>query len=108
MSVFARVYARMPRFAQVLVDDAQRLHEYPSFMRLAMTFGTITFLYKFSQTMAYMESEKHPETPEQRLTRRRKEKEIREILSQEALAASTVVAHAEEHIRNIIQRANSS
>ena len=108
MSFLARVYGRLPRFAQVLVDDAQRLHEYPSFMRLAMTLGTITFLYKFGQTMAYMESEKHPETLEQRRERRRNEKAIREQLGQEALAASRIVPPTDDHIRNVIARANST
>ena len=107
MSRLLRIYNRLPRFAQVLAEDMQNLHEYGRFMRVAMTFGTIFFLYKFSQTLAYMESEKREETLEERTSRRNRERILREQLRDEALHASSIVPPSEQHIRDILQRANS-
>jgi hypothetical protein len=105
---FSKVYSRLPRFAQVLVEDTQRLNEYPRFMRLAMTFGTIIFLYKFGQTMQYLDSEKVVETPELRAKRRAQEKELRDQLTQEALSASRIKPVSDEHIRRVIEKVNNS
>ena len=102
----SRIYQKLPRFLQVLVDDSQRLNEYGRFMRLALTFGTIGFLYKFGQTMAYMQAEKRPETPEERTDRRNKERELREVIAREALSASQIVPPSQQHINNVIERAN--
>lgn len=100
------MYSRLPRFVQVLVEDTQRLHEYGRFMRVFLTVGTIGFLYKFGQTMAYMEKEKRPETPEERIARRRHERELRDQIAREAMASSTIVPPSDDHIRNVIERAN--
>lgn len=107
MSMFSRLYNKMPRFLQVLAEDMQNLHEYGRFMRVAMTVGTVVFFYKFSQTMAYMESEKRQETPEEKANRRKQDQVLRERLRNEALRASSVVPPSDHHIRDIIQRANS-
>jgi hypothetical protein len=108
MSIFFRVYSRLPRPIQVLVEDAQRLHEYGRFMRIALTFGTIGFLYKFGQTMAYMQSEKRPETAEERAIRRNQDREARERIRQQALNSGIIKPPSEEHIRSVIERANIS
>jgi hypothetical protein len=107
MSIFGRIYSRLPRPLQVLVDDSQRLHEYGRFMRVAITFGTIGFLYKFGQTMAYMNAEKRPETTEERTERRNKEREVRDRMRKSALQAGTVKPPSDDHIRRVIQEANS-
>jgi hypothetical protein len=100
------IYDKLPRFLQVLADDTQRLHEYGRFMRVFLTVGTIGFLYKFGQTMAYMEAEKRPETPEERLVRRRHERALRAEIAREALAASKIFPPSDEHIQEIIEKAN--
>lgn len=102
----SNIYSKLPRFAQVLVEDSQRLNEYPRFMRLLLTFGTPFFLYKFTQTMQYLESEKHSETPEQRIARRQKEKEMRDKLTKEALSATQINPPSNKHIEDVIARAN--
>jgi len=104
----SRLYSKMPKWLQVLADDTQKLNEYPSFMRLLMTGGTTVFLYKFGQTMMYLDSEKRPETEEERKVRREKEKEYREQVTQEALNASRIVPPSEEHIRSILERARAT
>ena len=106
-SRYSQIHKRLPRFAQVLADDMQNLHEYGRFMRVAMTVGTLTFLYKFSQTMAYMESEKREETFEERADRKKRERVLRDRLRDDALQASSIVPPSDEHIRQIIHRANS-
>jgi hypothetical protein len=100
------MYSRLPRFVQVLVEDTQRLHEYGRFMRVFLTVGTIGFLYKFGQTMVYMEKEKRPESPEERAARRRHERELRELIAREAMESSTIVPPSNEHINNVIERVN--
>jgi hypothetical protein len=82
------------------------LNEYGRFMRLALTFGTIGFLYKFGQTMAYMDAEKRPESLEERIQRRKNERQLREEIAREALSSSMIVPPPEEHIKNVIERAN--
>jgi len=104
---WARIYPKLPRPLQVLVEDTQRLNEYGRFMRVFLTVGTIGFLYKFGQTMRYLESEKRPETPEEREKRRRHERELREKIAAEALASSRIVPPSDKHIRKVIERANS-
>ena len=106
MSIFKRVFNRLPRAAQVIVEDMQRLHEYGRFMRVALTCGTIGFLYKFGQTMAYMDREKRPETADERIARRIEERRIRDQLTTDALSAGKVKPPSDEHIRAVIQRAN--
>jgi hypothetical protein len=108
MSRLSLIYQRLPRFMQVLVEDAQRLNEYGRFMRLFLTFGTIGFLYKFSQTMAYMESEKRQETFEERLIRRKQERDLRKEIAKEALSSSRITPPSDEHIRRVIERANQA
>ena len=103
----SRIYNRMPKWAQVLADDTQKLNEYPSFMRLLMTGGTAVFLFKFGQTMIYLDSEKRPETDDERKTRRQKEKEYREEVRQEALKAGKIIPPSDEHIRSILERAQA-
>lgn len=100
-----RVYDKLPRWLQVLADDTQKLNEYPSFMRLLMTGGTSVFLYKFGQTMMYLDSEKRPETEDERKTRRDNERQYREKIRQEALFAGQIEPPSDEHIREILQRA---
>ena len=75
-------------------------------MRLAMTIGTIGFLYRFGQTMIYLESEKHEETPQLKADRRAKERRQRQELTREAMQASRIVPPSEEHVRAVIERAN--
>ena len=104
----SRVYARLPRFAQVLVDDTQHMNEYGRFMRVAMTIGTIGFLYRFADTMMYMEREKRQETPDERIHRRKEEKRMRDELRLDALNASSIVPPDDQHVRRIIDKANSS
>ena len=96
------LYSRLPRFIQVLVDDSQRLNEYGRFMRLAMTFGTLGFLYKFGQTMRYLESEKHAETAEQKAVRREMERKLREELTKEAVESSKIIPPSDDHIKAVI------
>lgn len=102
------IFSKLPRFAQVLVEDTHRLNEYPRFMRLAMSFGTVFFLYKFAQTMQYLESEKHAESPDQRAARREQEKHMRDQLTQDAMASTQIIPPSDEHIRAIIERANKN
>jgi hypothetical protein len=103
-----RVYDKLPKWLQVLADDTQKLNEYPSFMRLLMTGGTSVFLYKFGQTMVYLDSEKRPETGDERKTRRENERLYREKIRKEALFAGQIVPPSDNHIREILERAKVS
>jgi hypothetical protein len=104
-NIGSRVYNKLPQWLQVLADDTHKLNEYPSFMRLLMTGGTAVFLYKFGQTMMYLDSEKRPETEQERKIRRENEKKYREKVRQEAMNAGKIVPPTDEHIREILERA---
>jgi hypothetical protein len=80
------------------------MHEYGRFMRLILTFGTLGFLYKFGQTMAYMESEKRPESTEERAARRKQDREMREDVRQQALRAGSIVPPSNDHVRRVIEK----
>ena len=107
MTILKRVFTRLPRFAQILLEDTQHMNEYGRFMRVAMTVGTAIFLYRFVDTMVYMEREKRPETDLERIHRRIEERRIREQLSQEALKSSKIAPPTASHIENVIAKANS-
>ena len=99
MSRLSQVYGRLPTWLKVLADDTQKLNEYPSFMRLMMTGGTAFFLYKFGQTMQYLDKEKHQETPDERSARRAQERVYREQVRAEALKSGWIQPPTDEHIR---------
>jgi hypothetical protein len=90
---------------KVLADDTQKLNEYPSFMRVLMTGGTTFFLYKFGQTMKYLDKEKHQETAIERAARRTEERLYREKVRNHALTVGQIKPPSDEHIRAIIQKA---
>ncbi len=73
-------------------------------MRVVLVIGTAGFLYRFADTMSYMESEKHEETAEQRRDRRMEERDIRQWLRLEALTAGSVHTPSNEHIQNILKQ----
>lgn len=107
MSLGSRIYARLPRFAQVLADDTQHMNEYGRFMRVAMTVGTAIFLYRFVDTMMYMEREKRPEREDERILRRIEEKRVREEIRQDALGSSRIKPPSDKHIQSVIDRVNN-
>jgi len=74
-------------------------------MRLMMTGGTAFFLYKFGQTMQYLDKEKHQETPDERSARRAQERVYREQVRAEALKSGWIQPPTDEHIRYILDKA---
>jgi len=105
MSLGRRIYNKLPTWLKVLADDTQKLNEYPSFMRLFMTGGTTFFLYKFGQTMQYLDKEKHQETEEERAARRIEERIYREKVRADALSTGRIQAPSDEHIQWVLEEA---